>query len=815
MREKPRIRLTGMIDAIEELPIPMGRWLLILGSIVVLRHFLEQISGQLPTIYFLSYFLHYPLAYVAPLLGLTIVLAAMSGVRIERVTKLMLFAWLLTLLPPLVDLALKSSADRPELIGYLIPRGRGIGKAFLNLFNPAYSDFIGTTAGIRIEAALGCVLAGVYVHLKTRSAARALLTVVIVYPTMFFFFALPPITLAITRFFGSGLENVYQLFLAKADVHRAFTNVTPFALSDLSNSLVDLFVVAPLLAVWYRMYDAKAFARLKRTIDPVRAAFHVGLTFAGAVLGARLLMGAGGLLSISHPFDAISLAGMLAAAFFTANTATSLALLTRSDGIEHEPELRRAAVFHLACAALFALSVSYVALTYVLAAFGAYYLYYARPFRLARFTPLAGFVMGGVTLFAVELGFSAYAGGNAALWMPPSAVLVALVVPTLALLARDVWETASEREGSYGLEKLPASVARHVAGVAVLLAALVPALAFGSAALAIPGAVAGAGGLIVVVRGRGRFVPAGLAGLGALFLIVVIATGVPGIDTMRGELASTSFSDVTRSSGGFELVGKDSATEQQVELNDGVMLFRSGDYDGAVEKFRRAIEIDPDYTEAYVSIGSAYMRLGRLPEAMRAFRRALSLDETNVTARVGLGQTHKLIGEPESAIEELERALVLDPTSPEASYTLALIYMEAGDIEKERTALELSVANDPGNSLAQSRLADLYMSGGRYEDAVAALKAAQTGRMAVDHLTARLAEAYYAQGDLASAEEYLRREASANPRLASPLANLGRVLAEQGRTDEAVETYRRSLELSSDPSLRARLEREIESLGGR
>ena len=53
------------------------------------------------------------------------------------------------------------------------PLGGTLSGAFLNLFNPAYQQFQGATAGIRIEAALGCLLGAFYVHLKTRSLWRA------------------------------------------------------------------------------------------------------------------------------------------------------------------------------------------------------------------------------------------------------------------------------------------------------------------------------------------------------------------------------------------------------------------------------------------------------------------------------------------------------------------------------------------------------------------------------------------------------------------------------------------------------------------
>ncbi len=81
----------------------------------------------------------------------------------------------------------------------------------------------------------------------------------------------------------------------------------------------------------------------------------------------------------------------------------------------------------MALAFLFSLSVSYVALTYVVATLSVYFLYYAPPLRLSRYVPLAGFMMGAATLFAVSLGYSAYAGEQTALWIPKGIVALALL----------------------------------------------------------------------------------------------------------------------------------------------------------------------------------------------------------------------------------------------------------------------------------------------------------------------------------------------------------------------------------------------------
>jgi tetratricopeptide (TPR) repeat protein len=842
MDARPKGRILAITESVEELPMNLGRWLLLLGAIIVLRHFLEQVSGQQKTLYFLSYFIHYPLAYIAPILTLSVVLALLARERIERVTRLMLFAWLLTLLPPLIDLVFARVRENPELIGYLIPKGDSLWPAFLNLLNPAYREFQGTTAGIRIEAAVGCLLGATYVYLKTRSIARSIVSLFVIYTTMFFFFALPVVTVSVSRIFGADVANVYQLFFARADVHRAFVNATPFGLSDLSNSLIDLFVIAPVVAVWLRLYDRRRVALLGSLIDPVQIPFHVLLTFAGTVLGAKLLMGSTGLLSISHAFDAYSIIGILAASFFTGVTAVALRRIhgdgpaspeaginqtAPESGGNHAPSWQTAtppggnqalvelAVGAFTLASLLALSVSYVALTHVLAILSVYYLYYAWPIRLSRFAPLAGFMIGGTTVFSILLGYAAYAGGAAALWLPRSILLIALLVPTLAFTARDVWARAAVRgESRFSLAAvLGEGRTRRLAAVAVLIAALIPAVALRMPLLAIPGAIVGVLGFLAVMKVGDAKLPGALGVLAAAFAVVALLMNATGADILRVELGETSFAETTRRASTFEMIDPDAAPEVQTHIQEGLTQYRRGDYEGAAESFRRALEVDPDHVQSYVSIGSVYLRLDRLAEAARAFRKAISLDPENAAAHVGLGQAYKLYSEPDNAIAELEKALELDPENSDAAYTLALIHMDLGNLEEEFEALHTTISLDPRNSLAQSRLADILLANGEFDAAIRALRGSLTGRTPVDLVHTRLAEAHYALGNLETAEEELRKEVIFKPKSPSAHASLGRLLAELGRTDEARREFSRALELTEDERLRNFIKQEIEALG--
>src|SRR5260370_25859013 len=58
------------------------------------------------------------------------------------------------------------------------------------------------------------------------------------------------------------------------------------------------------------------------------------------------------------------------------------------------------------------------------------------------------------------------------------------------------------------------------------------------------------------------------------------------------------------------------------DANGGLAI---GELESAVEKYRRCVEIDPEFFDGWHALGMALMKLGRFPEAIEAGRRATQL----------------------------------------------------------------------------------------------------------------------------------------------------------------------------------------------
>ena len=90
----------------------------------------------------------------------------------------------------------------------------------------------------------------------------------------------------------------------------------------------------------------------------------------------------------------------------------------------------------------------------------------------------------------------------------------------------------------------------------------------------------------------------------------------------------------------------------------------SGDAQGAIASYRRALEISPGYLPALYNLGLTLHELSRLDEAERCFRRVIELDPLDAEALFHLGALLHKRSEPQEAAQMYRRALPRMPDNP-------------------------------------------------------------------------------------------------------------------------------------------------------
>ena len=107
--------------------------------------------------------------------------------------------------------------------------------------------------------------------------------------------------------------------------------------------------------------------------------------------------------------------------------------------------------------------------------------------------------------------------------------------------------------------------------------------------------------------------------------------------------------------------GKNSAERWQEQYDLGMRYLEEQNYEEAIVAFTAAIEIDPNYADAYTGRGNAYVFSGEteehLAQALADYQKALELDEANAAAYLGIADIYIRQGDYEAALEILNEGL--------------------------------------------------------------------------------------------------------------------------------------------------------------
>ena len=114
----------------------------------------------------------------------------------------------------------------------------------------------------------------------------------------------------------------------------------------------------------------------------------------------------------------------------------------------------------------------------------------------------------------------------------------------------------------------------------------------------------------------------------------------------------------------------------------GSMLQDSDQLDGAISWYTKAIQIDPDFTEAYYNLGVALQLSNRWDEAISSYQAVIELKPDHRDAYHNLGNAYKEAGKSANAMECYQKALDLDPAFANAHNSVGTLLQEKGEIDK-------------------------------------------------------------------------------------------------------------------------------------
>jgi TolB-like protein/DNA-binding winged helix-turn-helix (wHTH) protein/Flp pilus assembly protein TadD len=143
-------------------------------------------------------------------------------------------------------------------------------------------------------------------------------------------------------------------------------------------------------------------------------------------------------------------------------------------------------------------------------------------------------------------------------------------------------------------------------------------------------------------------------------------------------------------------------------------------WSGAEREYHRALQLNPNYSEAHYGYALLLMTVGRNDEAINEIRRAAELDPLFAPLRADVGTVYSCAGRHEEAIEQLRHATELNPDYDVPYTALGFAYLRKGMYSEAVANMEKGRAlekEDRYLPLHNVDLAYAYAAAGRKNDA--------------------------------------------------------------------------------------------------
>jgi Flp pilus assembly protein TadD len=161
----------------------------------------------------------------------------------------------------------------------------------------------------------------------------------------------------------------------------------------------------------------------------------------------------------------------------------------------------------------------------------------------------------------------------------------------------------------------------------------------------------------------------------------------------------------------MDLFKKASETKPAVaHYSRGNAFIDKGRTSEAIEEYRQALRIDPDYVEAHNNLGNALLLTGQTSQAIDHYKQALRIDHNNAQAHSNLGNALVQMQRAAEAIEHFQKALHMTPNSASAHNNLGAALAEVGRTDEAISEFKAALRINTGYTDARNNLARLEAS---------------------------------------------------------------------------------------------------------
>ncbi len=215
----------------------------------------------------------------------------------------------------------------------------------------------------------------------------------------------------------------------------------------------------------------------------------------------------------------------------------------------------------------------------------------------------------------------------------------------------------------------------------------------------------------------------------------------------------------------------------------------------AIDAYKHALLVDPQYSQAAIGMARVLDNLGRREEALSTLQAVANRAPQDVKLLLALGETYLNILDYQSAFRSFSQALEIDPNSASALADLDNLEIIEGKSSEALNRL-LQLAQDRPSADTYEILAAQYQVRGNWSDALSWRQYATALEPFNGIVWLNLANQYLTLQDLNHAEPALSKAAQYLPVSPAVLLATGKLKEGQGKDAEAETYYNRAIDAS-------------------
>ncbi|MBW4634352.1 MAG: tetratricopeptide repeat protein [Iphinoe sp. HA4291-MV1] len=227
----------------------------------------------------------------------------------------------------------------------------------------------------------------------------------------------------------------------------------------------------------------------------------------------------------------------------------------------------------------------------------------------------------------------------------------------------------------------------------------------------------------------------------------------------------------------------------------GKTLYELKEYKEALAAYDKAIQIEPNYLEAWSGRGFVLNQLQRYQEAIASFKKILQLENNYPEVWNAKGEAFTKLNEYDQALKSYDKAIELNKEYYEAWYNKALLLQNLKRYDESMTAYDKVLELKQDHEKAWYNKGNVFVNLQRYQDAVAAYEKAVQYKP-------NFYQAWLSRGNIlinlqrfSEAIESFEQVIKYNPKNYQAWYGRGWSLHQIKRYEEAVTSYNKAIEL--------------------